>query len=164
VTRTSAVTTWLDTRYVQQRDGSPGGGQRETPRRASFIWRTHNKRKVLLPELLDNGEAYWRASNSMSSLPHHPCVRLHDAGALRNFDPYPMVLRAARYLIQEGPATPQERWKRTVATRLRPSPQTFRANLRCQLCPVNVAMRRQRSSSRTMQTFSNVISKRDCNH
>ncbi len=50
--------------------------------------------------------------------------RLHDAGALRNFDPYPMVRRAARYLIQEGPATSQERWEEDSGY----SPSTLASN------------------------------------
>jgi glucoamylase len=32
-------------------------------------------------------------------------------GALRHFDPYTMVMRAAKYLIARGPATQQERWE-----------------------------------------------------
>jgi glucoamylase len=32
-------------------------------------------------------------------------------GALREFDPYHMVVRAAKYLIEHGPATQQERWE-----------------------------------------------------
>jgi glucoamylase len=35
--------------------------------------------------------------------------KLRKANALREFDPYPMVLLAARYLVIHGPATPQER-------------------------------------------------------
>ena len=37
--------------------------------------------------------------------------RLRRENALQDFDPYPMVMRAAGYLIRNGPATQQERWE-----------------------------------------------------
>ncbi|MCI4331930.1 MAG: glycoside hydrolase family 15 protein [Thermoplasmata archaeon] len=37
--------------------------------------------------------------------------RLHRARALGTFDPYPMVLAAAGFLVTHGPATEQERWE-----------------------------------------------------
>jgi glucoamylase len=56
--------------------------------------------------------------------------RLHQAQALRNFDPYAMVLRAAAYLIREGPATPQERWEENSGY----SPSTLAANIAALTC------------------------------
>ncbi|MGI8967406.1 MAG: glycoside hydrolase family 15 protein, partial [Limisphaerales bacterium] len=37
--------------------------------------------------------------------------RLQRAGALREFNPWTLVSRASRYLIQHGPVTAQERWE-----------------------------------------------------
>src|SRR4029077_7130080 len=37
--------------------------------------------------------------------------RLEREKALGGFDPYPMVLKAARFLVARGPATHQERWE-----------------------------------------------------
>ncbi|MGH8543247.1 MAG: glycoside hydrolase family 15 protein, partial [Gammaproteobacteria bacterium] len=37
--------------------------------------------------------------------------RLRQRSALRDFDPYPLVLRAAAYLVRQGPVTPQDRWE-----------------------------------------------------
>jgi glucoamylase len=37
--------------------------------------------------------------------------RLKAAGALKDFDPYPLVLRAGAYLVHHGPVTEQERWE-----------------------------------------------------
>lgn len=39
--------------------------------------------------------------------------KLKQESALRNFDPYPMVIDAARYLIKHSPVTPQERWEQS---------------------------------------------------
>lgn len=36
-------------------------------------------------------------------------LQLHNA--LQDFDPYPMVMRAARFLLERGPVTQQERWE-----------------------------------------------------
>ena len=38
---------------------------------------------------------------------------LYKNSALRNFDPYPMVVSAASYLIRHGPVTAQERWEQS---------------------------------------------------
>src|SRR5260370_1639212 len=61
--------------------------------------------------------------------------RLHVAGALRNFDPYPMVLSAARYLIYQGPATQQERWEENSGY----SPSTLAANIAALTCAASFA-------------------------
>jgi glucoamylase len=56
--------------------------------------------------------------------------RLHLARALADFDPYPMVRRAARYLICNGPATPQERWEENSGY----SPSTLASNIAALIC------------------------------
>ncbi len=37
--------------------------------------------------------------------------RLYRQGALKEFNPLPMVLKAAEYIVHAGPITPQERWE-----------------------------------------------------
>ena len=39
--------------------------------------------------------------------------KLKQESALRNFDPYPMVINAVKYLICHSPVTPQERWEQS---------------------------------------------------
>ena len=56
--------------------------------------------------------------------------RLRRLNALREFDPYPMVLRAAAYLIREGPSSPQERWEECAGF----SPSTLAANIAALIC------------------------------
>jgi glucoamylase len=56
--------------------------------------------------------------------------RMHRMGALQGFDPYPMVLRCAGYLIAKGPITPQERWEETGGY----SPSTLASNIAALVC------------------------------
>lgn len=56
--------------------------------------------------------------------------RLHCDRALRNFDPYPMVVAAAAYLIKQGPVTPQERWEQTSGY----SPATLAVTIAALIC------------------------------
>jgi glucoamylase len=56
--------------------------------------------------------------------------RLKRAGALRDFDPYPMVRCAAAFLVQNGPATAQERWEENSGY----SPSTLAANIAALNC------------------------------
>ncbi|MBI3107493.1 MAG: glucan 1,4-alpha-glucosidase [Candidatus Rokubacteria bacterium] len=78
-----------------------------------------------------NGEPHWRGIQlDEVSFPIILAWRLHVAGVLRSFDPYPMVLRAARYLIKEGPATQQERWEENSGY----SPSTLAANIAALTC------------------------------
>jgi glucoamylase len=59
-----------------------------------------------------SGEAYWRGIQlDESAYPIILAWRLHQAKALQNWDPWPMVIKAADYLIMNGPVSPQERWE-----------------------------------------------------
>jgi glucoamylase len=49
---------------------------------------------------------------------------------LEDFDPYPMVLRAAAYLVRHGPVTPQERWEEVSGY----SPSTLASNIAALIC------------------------------
>ncbi len=56
--------------------------------------------------------------------------RLREANALRDFDPYSLVVRAAGYLVREGPVTPQERWEENSGY----SPSTLAVNIAALMC------------------------------
>jgi glucoamylase len=59
-----------------------------------------------------DGTAYWSGRQlDESAAPVLLARRLAQAGALQGFDPWVMVLRAAAYLMLNGPATGQERWE-----------------------------------------------------
>jgi len=59
-----------------------------------------------------NGEPYWKGIQlDEVAFPIVLAWRLFEAGGLKNFDPMPMVKRAAKFLILHGPATGEERWE-----------------------------------------------------
>jgi len=67
------------------------------------------------------------------------------AKALRDFDPWPMVQRAAGYLVRNGPATPQERWEESSGY----SPSTLAATIAGLICAASFA--RERGHEATAQ-------------
>jgi hypothetical protein len=59
-----------------------------------------------------SGEAYWKGIQlDEVAVPILLAWRLQQADALRQFNPWTLVSRAARYLILHGPVTSQERWE-----------------------------------------------------
>ncbi len=83
-----------------------------------------------------NGEPHWTGVQlDEVAFPIMLAWRLHEAGALRDFDPYPMVLRAASYLVRMGPATPQERWEENSGY----SPSTLATNIAALTCAASYA-------------------------
>jgi glucoamylase len=59
-----------------------------------------------------DGQPYWKGVQlDEVAFPITLAWRLYDMGELKNFDPMPMVERAAKFLILNGPATGQERWE-----------------------------------------------------
>jgi len=83
-----------------------------------------------------DGEPYWRGIQlDEVAFPIILAWRLHEAGALEDFDPYPMVLRAAGYLLRNGPVTPQERWEEASGY----SPSTLASNIAALTCAASLA-------------------------
>ncbi|MCI4324431.1 MAG: glycoside hydrolase family 15 protein [Thermoplasmata archaeon] len=59
-----------------------------------------------------DGTAYWGGLQlDEVAFPILLADKLRRENALAEFDPYPMVQRAARFLVENGPATQQERWE-----------------------------------------------------
>jgi glucoamylase len=56
--------------------------------------------------------------------------RLHREKALQEFDPQTMVMRAAAFLVSQGPVTPQERWEEAGGF----SPSTLAAVIAALIC------------------------------
>ena len=87
-----------------------------------------------------NGTPYW--SNTQLDEVAAPMLlawRLHQADALRQFDPWPLVSRAARYLMAHGPVTAQERWEENSGY----SPSTLAAIIAALVCASEFARRRK---------------------
>jgi glucoamylase len=73
-----------------------------------------------------NGNPYWRGIQlDEVAFPILLALRLSQQNALQDFDPYPMVLKAASYLLQHGPVTGQERWEEASGY----SPSTLASNI-----------------------------------
>ncbi|MCI0390911.1 MAG: glycoside hydrolase family 15 protein [Acidobacteria bacterium] len=102
-----------------------------------------------------NGEPYWSGIQlDEVAFPIMLAWRLHVASALRNFDPYPMVLRAARYLIYQGPATPQERWEENSGY----SPSTLASNIAALTCAALFARERgDEETARFVQEYADFL-------
>ncbi|MFB3891825.1 MAG: glycoside hydrolase family 15 protein [Phycisphaerae bacterium] len=78
-----------------------------------------------------DGEPYWRGVQlDETAFPVMLAWMLHRANALQSFDPYPMVLKAAGYLIHNGPVIPQERWEENSGY----SPSTLAAHIAALIC------------------------------
>ena len=73
-----------------------------------------------------NGTPYWRGIQlDEVAFPILLALRLSQQNALNDFDPYPMVLKAANYLLRHGPVTQQERWEEASGY----SPSTLASNI-----------------------------------
>jgi glucoamylase len=86
------------------------------------------------------GEAYWSGIQlDEMAAPILLAWRLHKADALRLFDPWTLVSRAARYLILHGPVTAQERWEENSGY----SPSTLATIIAGLVCAAEFARERK---------------------
>jgi glucoamylase len=80
--------------------------------------------------------------------------RLHQAGALAEFDPYAMVLAAAGYLIRHGCVTQQERWEENCGL----SPSTLASNVAALVCAAGFATERgDEATARYLADYADYI-------
>jgi glucoamylase len=112
-------------------------GNKETPLRALiYLAATQHDDGGFSQNFWINGESYWRGIQlDEVSFPILLAWRLHQENALAQFDPYHMVIRAARYLIHHGPATQQERWEEASGY----SPSTLASNIAALICAAGFA-------------------------
>lgn len=93
-----------------------------------------------------NGTAYWTKTQlDEVAAPVLLAWRLRRAGALRQFDPWPLVSRAASYLILHGPVTPQERWEENSGY----SPSTLAAIIAAMVAAADFARERNDEATAT---------------
>lgn len=112
-------------------------GNQETPLRALiYLAATQHDDGGFSQNFWINGESYWRGIQlDEVAFPILLAWRLYRENALAEFDPYHMVIRAARYLIHYGPATQQERWEEASGY----SPSTLAANIAALICAAGFA-------------------------
>lgn len=86
-----------------------------------------------------DGTPYWNSIQlDEVAFPILLAWRLWKADALGQFDPYAMVISAARFLIVNGPATQQERWEENAGY----SPSTLASNIAALVCAADFARAR----------------------
>jgi len=78
-----------------------------------------------------DGRPYWSGTQlDEIGFPIILAWRLHRLNALRGFHPYTMVVRAAGFLIREGPASAQDRWEEAIGL----SPSTLAVSIAALIC------------------------------
>lgn len=102
-----------------------------------------------------NGEPYWRGIQlDEVAFPILLAWHLRQEKVLRDFDPYPMVKRAASYLIRNGPATQQERWEEVGGY----SPSTLASNIAALICTACFARERgDDATARFLEEYSDFL-------
>lgn len=112
-------------------------GSRETPLRCLiYLASVQHEDGGFAQNAWIDGTPYWDGVQlDEVSFPIMLAWRLHKIDALAGFDPYPLVLKAARYLIARGPASPQERWEENYGY----SPSTLAANIGALVCAAQFA-------------------------
>jgi glucoamylase len=115
-------------------------GDRATPLRALIYLDVSQQEKGgFAQNFWIDGEPYWRGVQlDEVAFPILLAWRLRCDKALQDFDPYPMVLRAAAYLVRHGPVTPQERWEEVSGY----SPSTVASNIAALICAACFARER----------------------
>jgi len=86
-----------------------------------------------------SGEAYWKGIQlDEVAVPILLAWRLQQVDALRTFDPWALIARAARFLILNGPVTAQERWEENSGY----SPSTIATIIASLVCAAEFARSR----------------------
>ncbi len=86
-----------------------------------------------------DGKPYWSGIQlDESAFPIMLAWRLEQENLLGDFDPYPMVKAGASYILQRGPASPQERWEEDAGI----SPSTLAAEICALVCAAEMAKKR----------------------
>jgi glucoamylase len=98
---------------VQSANALLATGQRDTPLRA-LVWLAciQNADGSFPQNSWIDGRPYWQGIQlDEIAAPMALAWRLSRENALANFDPRPVLMRAARYLLLQGPVTAQDRWE-----------------------------------------------------
>ena len=102
-----------------------------------------------------DGAPYWRGIQlDETAFPILLAWHLQRAGALKGFDPHPMVRRAAGYLVRSGPVTPQDRWEEDGGY----SPSTLAAVIAALICAASFARgRKNEADARYLEEYADFL-------
>jgi glucoamylase len=125
---------------VKTATGLLAAGNRESPLRALiYLAVSQHEDGGFSQNFWIDGESYWRAVQlDEVAFPVLLARRLFRSGDLGNFDPFPMVMGAARFLLLHGPATQQERWEEAGGY----SPSTLASSIAALVCAASFVRER----------------------
>lgn len=136
--------------------GLLAAGNTESPLRALIFFEISQQKDGGFPQnFWLNGEPHWGAQQlDQVAFPIMLAWRLQQEGVLRGHDPYPMVARAAAYLIAHGPATQQERWEEASGY----SPSTIASNIAALICAAAMMrLRGDENSARFVEEYADFL-------
>jgi len=130
---------------VQSATALLASGRKETARRALVYVACSQAPDGSFPQnFWIDGTPYWHGIQlDEVAFPVMLASRLWKADGLVDFDPYPMVLAAARFLVRHSPITQQERWEESSGY----SPSTLAAIIAALICAADFARSRQQQSA-----------------
>jgi glucoamylase len=116
-------------------------GRTESPLRALIWLACIQERDGSMPQNSSiTGQRYWQGIQlDEVAVPILLAWRVRQAGALRQFDPWTLIARAAGYLLLHGPVTAQERWEENAGY----SPSTLAAIIASLVCAAEFARERE---------------------
>jgi glucoamylase len=139
--------------------GLLASGSFEAPMRALIYLATRQRADGGFPQnFWVDGSAYWHGMQlDEVALPILLARRLHDAHALGEFDPYPMIRRAARFLVLHSPVTEQDRWEEVSGY----SPSTLAACIAALTTAATIAeMHGEGGVARFVQEYADYLERR----
>jgi len=141
---------------VHSATGLLAAGNVETPLRALiYLAASQHPDGGFYQNFWLNGDPYWRGVQlDEVALPILLAWRLARLQALLEFDPYPMVRRAAAFLIRHGPVTAQDRWEEASGY----SPATLAACIAALTCAAALARDRgDEETARFVEAYADFL-------
>ena len=122
---------------VNSAGGLLASGDQRTARRALiYLCATQHPDGGFSQNFWINGTPYWGGIQlDEVAFPILLAWHLRQQGGLRDLHPYPMVARAAAFLMRHGPSTPQERWEEAGGY----SPSSLAAQIAGLVCAADFA-------------------------
>ncbi|MEG3437271.1 glycoside hydrolase family 15 protein [Pannus brasiliensis CCIBt3594] len=131
-------------------------GDRQTPTRALVYLATNQGEDGgFAQNFWIDGDPYWTGIQlDEVAFPILLAWKLQKLNALVNFDIYPMVLRAAGFLVRQGPVTQQERWEEAGGF----SPSTLAACIAALICASAFARaRKDGETARFLEEYADFL-------
>ena len=102
-----------------------------------------------------DGDPYWRGVQlDEAAFPIILAWKLDRDGLLWSVDPYPMIMKAAAFIIREGPVTQQDRWEEASGY----SPSTLAATISSLICAAEFARKKDNQvTARFLEEYADFL-------